>query len=90
MGLAAVFLQGKPMQAGRNLSDWSGRVPESLDPTCPSYFRWWCWKRCVLLTPDPKIQGMLEHLGGESPLGAVGLAAEFVPKVNWCRLCISF
>ena len=27
---------------------------------------------------------MLEHLGLE-PLGAVGLAAEFAPKVNWCR-----
>lgn len=28
---------------------------------------------------------MLERLGFESPLGAVGLAEKFVPKVNWLR-----
>ena len=36
---------------------------------------------CVLLTSDPLILGMLEHLGMELPLADVGLAAEFVPKV---------
>jgi hypothetical protein len=30
--------------------------------------------------------GMLECLGVELPLGAVGLTVEFVPKVNWHRL----
>jgi hypothetical protein len=54
------------MQTGRNPSHWS------LDPAGPSYSRW-CWNRCcVLLTLDPKILGMLEHLGVEPPLGAVG------------------
>ena len=31
------------------------------------------------------ILGMLEQLVVELPLGAVGLAAEFAPKVNWHR-----
>ena len=30
---------------------------------------------------DPVVLGMLEHLGVELPLGVVGLAVEFVPKV---------
>jgi hypothetical protein len=41
---------------------------------------------CVLLTSDPLILGVLEHLGVELPLGVVGLAAEFVPKVCSGRL----
>ena len=54
----------------------------SLDPAGPSYSQW-CWNRCcVLLTPDPKILGMLEQLEVEPPLGAVGLTAEFALKVN--------
>ena len=36
---------------------------------------------CVLLTSDPMILGVLEHLGVDLPLGVVGLAAEFPPKV---------
>ena len=43
----------------------------------------------ILVCPrswDPKILGMLEHLGVESLLWAVRLALEFVPKVVWCRL----
>ena len=35
---------------------------------------------------DPGILAVLESLGFEPPLGAVGLAAELVPKVNQCRL----
>ena len=31
---------------------------------------------------DLVILAVLEHLGFEPPLSAVGLAAEFVPKVN--------
>ena len=73
------------MQAGRNLSHCSGGLPASLDPTYPSYTQW-CWNRCcVLLTPNPKILGVLEHLGVELLLGSVGLASEFEPKVNRCR-----
>ena len=34
---------------------------------------------------DPGILGVLEHLGVELPLGVVGLAAEFAPKV--CSGC---
>jgi hypothetical protein len=40
----------------------------------------------VLLTSDTKILGVLERLGVEPPLCAVGLAEEFAPKVNWCKL----
>ena len=40
---------------------------------------------CVLLTSDPKILGMLEHLGVETPLGTMGLSVEFAPKVDWHR-----
>jgi hypothetical protein len=45
------------------------------------------WNRCVLLTSDPKILGVLELLCVESPRGTVGLSAEFMPKVvmSWCR-----
>ena len=32
---------------------------------------------------DPGILGVLEHLGFEPPLGAVGLAAGFALKINW-------
>ena len=35
---------------------------------------------------DPVVLGMLECLGVELPLGVVGLAAEFKPKVNRHRL----
>ena len=60
----------------------------SLNPPGPRY-SWWVWNRCcVLLTPDPKILGVLEHLGVEPPLGDVRLAAEFVLKVNRCRVKI--
>ena len=34
---------------------------------------------------DPLILGVLEHLGIELPVGVVGLAVEFVPKV--CSGC---
>ena len=43
---------------------------------------------CVLLTSDPMILGVLKRLGVELPLGVVGLAVEFVPKVcsgHWPR-----
>lgn len=40
---------------------------------------------CVLLTTDPMILGVLERLGVDPSLGAVGLAAEFTPKVKWHR-----
>ena len=36
----------------------------------------------LLFIPDPKILGLLEHLGAGDSLGAVGLTAEFVLKVN--------
>ena len=66
-----VHTQGKPAQTERNPNHWLGGVPVSLDPAGPSYSQW-CWNRCcVLLTPDPKILGMLEHLGVEPPMGAV-------------------
>ena len=39
----------------------------------------------LLGSQDPVILGVLEHLGVEPPLGTVGLAAEFVPKVSQCR-----
>ena len=80
-----VCAQGKPVETRRNPTHWSGEVLASLDPAGPSY-SWWCWNRCcVLLTPDPKILGMLEHLGVEPPLGAVGLATVLEPKVSRCR-----
>ena len=34
-----------------------------------------------VVSSSPLILGVLEHLGVELPLGVVGLAAEFVPKV---------
>ena len=34
---------------------------------------------------DPGILGVFEHLGFEPLLGAVGLAAKFMPKVKWHR-----
>jgi hypothetical protein len=62
-------------------TDWKEPVPlvwQSfcvLHPSGPSYS--WCWGRCcVLLTSDPLILDVLEHLGVELPLGAVGLGAE--------------
>jgi hypothetical protein len=36
-----------------------------------------------LTHPDPKILAVLEHLEVEPPLGAVGLAAEFVPNMTF-------
>jgi hypothetical protein len=68
-----VCTQGKPAQTRRSLSHWFCWVPVSLDPAGPSYSQWF-WNRCgVLLTTDPKILGMLENLGVEPPLGAMGL-----------------
>jgi hypothetical protein len=54
-----------------NPSYLSGRVLASLDPAGPGY-SWWCLNRCyILLTPDPKILGVLECLGVKPPLGVV-------------------
>ena len=59
-------------QIRRNLCHRSGGVPVCLGPTGPSYSQ--CWNRCcVLLTSDPMILGVLEHLGFELTLGIVGL-----------------
>jgi hypothetical protein len=66
------------VQTAKNRSHWSGRVPVSLDPAGPGYSV--LEQTLFLLTSDPMILGVLEHLGVEPPLGAVGLAAEFVPK----------
>ena len=56
----------------------------SLDPAGPSYV-WWCWDRCyVLLTSDPMILGMLEHLNVALPLGVLG--SEFASQVIQHRL----
>ena len=57
-------------QTRSNSCPWSGRVPGCLGPTGPS-----------LLTSDPVFLGLLECLGVELPLGVVGLADKFVPKV---------
>ena len=51
---------------------WSGGVPASLVPASPSYSLW-CWDRCRVLTFDPMILGMLEHLGVELTLGVDGI-----------------
>ena len=83
--LATVCAQGKPVQTRRSPSHWLGGVPVSLGPAGSSYSRWCCNRYFVLLVPDPKILGVLELLGLESALGAVGLTAEFAPKVNWHR-----
>ena len=62
-----------PAQTGRILCHWSGGVAQCPSPTSPSYI--WCWSRCyVLLTFDPMILGMLEHLGVDLSLGVVELA----------------
>ena len=64
-------------QTGKNLCHWLGGFPASLGPAGSS------WDRCcVLLTSDPKILGILEHLGVELPLGVERLAAEFMPIVS--------
>ena len=69
-----------PVQTRNNPCHWSGRFPGFLGLAGPSYFR--CWGRCcVLLASDSMILGMLECLKVELPLGVVGLAAEFGPKV---------
>jgi hypothetical protein len=39
------------------------------------------WDPVILGSCDPEILGVLEHQGVELPLGVVGLAAEFAPKV---------
>ena len=39
----------------------------------------------LLGSRDPKILGMLEHLGVEPLLGTGGLATEFPPKLDWYR-----
>lgn len=73
-----VCAQGKLVQTRRNLSHWSGRVPSSLDPAGPSYFQR-CWNRCcVLLTPDPKILSVLEHLRMKPLLGKFILKDTFL------------
>jgi hypothetical protein len=54
-------------------------VPGCLVFTGFSYF--WCWGRCVFLTSDPIIPGVLEYLGMNLPLGVVGLTVELAPKV---------
>jgi hypothetical protein len=63
-----------------------GRVSVFLDPPGPSYSQWW-WNRCWNLpTTDPKILGMVECLGVETLLGAMGLTVTvFVRKVDLCR-----
>jgi hypothetical protein len=43
-----VCTQGKLVQTGRKLSDWSGMFPASLDPAGPTYSRW-CGNRCFIL-----------------------------------------
>jgi hypothetical protein len=45
--------------------------PEILGDQAPEILGFW----------DPVILGMLQHLGVELPLGVVGLAVEFAPKV---------
>jgi hypothetical protein len=58
-----VHAQHKLAHTRRNQSHCLGGVPASLFPVRPSY-SWGCLSRCcILLTPDPKILGMLEHLG---------------------------
>ena len=64
----------------KDLCHWSGRVPQCLGPAGPSYFQC-CGRCCILLTSDPMILGVLDHLRVELPLGVVGLTAEFVSKV---------
>jgi len=79
VGLALEFAQVKPAQEPKPLVRKSSCVPGSARPS----YSTWCWNRCcVLLTLDLKILGVLELLGVEPPLCAVGLAAKFVPKVN--------
>ena len=72
-----VRTQGKLKQARRDLSHWSAWISVSLDHGGSSYSKW-CWNRCcVLLTHDPKILGVLKHLGVELPLEFGGLASKF-------------
>ena len=84
MGLAAelalkVCSGRRPRQTRRNLCHWSGRVPVCLGSSGLSYS--WCWDRCVLLTSDTMILGMLERLGVEFPLGDVVEADVVCPKI---------
>ena len=87
-GVCAQSLLRALTQTRKNLCHWSGGVPGCLGPAGPSYF--WCWgRRCFLLTSNPLILGTLEYMGVNLPLGIVGLAAEFKPKVCsglWSRL----
>lgn len=69
-----------PWQTGNKPSHWSGRVPACLVSAGPSYSQF-CDICCVFLTSDPMILDVLEHLGAEMPLGVVGLASGFAPKV---------
>jgi hypothetical protein len=57
------LLKDWPRLTGRNLCHWSGGVPVCLGPSGPSYSQG--WDRCVLLTSDPLILNVLEHLGVE-------------------------
>uniref|UniRef100_A0A8C6HAR6 Uncharacterized protein n=1 Tax=Mus spicilegus TaxID=10103 RepID=A0A8C6HAR6_MUSSI len=51
----------------KNPSHWLGGVPASLAPAGLSHYKLYWNRCCVLLTGDPKILGVLEHLGsGES------------------------
>ena len=51
-----------------------------LDPCVPKLLG--SWDPGILGSWDPGILSVLECLGFESPLGAVGLAVEFAPKLN--------
>jgi hypothetical protein len=73
VGLAAEFrpkvCSGYP-QNGRNPCHWSGGVPVSLDPTCPSYSQW-CWERyCALFTCD---SGCIREPGSGASSGCCGI-----------------
>jgi hypothetical protein len=59
--------KGRMSPNRRNLSHWLGGVPEFLETAGLSYSQWF-WSRCDLLTGAPKILGMLEFPGVETPL----------------------
>ena len=70
----------QPRQSGSNTCHSSGGIPTCLGPqvpVTPSVGD----RCCVLLTSDPLILCMLEHLGVELCLSVIGLVAEFAPKV---------
>ena len=67
VGLAAKFVPSVcsghwPRQIERNVCNKFGGVFTCLGPTNPNYSQ--CWDRCcALLTSDPMILGVIEHLG---------------------------